>query len=145
MKMKTDCSPNRFRKYHDKLDTHRTSRSRVATPDWSIDLNRKVNGKGSFTVLDRTLASALDSLHASPLETLSMFYANPEDSLITKPAKKALIQLMINVCGIIMAMFPFIIPIIPSMAAGSVIGFPAGLPLLSGSFRNAPSLNADTR
>lgn len=144
MKMKTDCSPNRFRKYHDKLDTHRTSRSRVATPDWSIDLNLKVNGKGSFTVLDRTLASALNSSMASPLET-PMLYANPEDSLITKPAKKALIQLIINVCGIIMAIFPFIIPIIPSMAAGSVIGFPAGLPLLSGSFRNAPSLNADTR
>lgn len=49
MKIKTDCSPKRFRKYHDRLDTHRTSRSRVATPDCSIDLNRIVNGKGSFT------------------------------------------------------------------------------------------------
>ena len=48
--MKTDCKPKRLRKYHDKLETHRTSRSRVATPDWSIDLKRMVNGKGSFTV-----------------------------------------------------------------------------------------------
>ena len=47
--MKTDCSPNRFRKYHERLDTHRTSRSRVMTPDCSIDLKRMVRGKGSFT------------------------------------------------------------------------------------------------
>lgn len=64
---------------------------------------------------------------------------------MTNPAKNALIQLMINVCGIIIAIFPFIIPIIPSIAAGSVIGFAAGLPLLSGSLRNAPSWYADTR
>lgn len=44
---------------------------------------------------------------------------------MTKPAKKALIQDMISVCGIIMAMFPFIIPIMPSMAAGSDIGLGA--------------------
>ncbi len=56
----------------------------------------------------------------------------------TYPAKKALIQLMINVCGMSMAMLPFIMPIMASMPAGSVIGLPAGLPLLSGSFRNAP-------
>ena len=49
MKVKTDCNPKRFRKYHDKDDTHRTSRSLVATPDCNIDLNRIVNGKGSFT------------------------------------------------------------------------------------------------
>ena len=49
MNMKTDCSPKRFRKYHDRLETHRTSRSRVATPDCSIDLNRIVRGNGSFT------------------------------------------------------------------------------------------------
>lgn len=67
------------------------------------------------------------------------------DALITNPAKKALIQLMISVCGIIIAMFPFIIPIIPSIAAGSVIGFGAALPLFSGSLRKAPSLYADTR
>ena len=67
------------------------------------------------------------------------------DVLITKPAKKALIQLMISVWGIIIAIFPFIMPIIPSMAAGSVIGLPAGLPRFSGSFRNIPSLYADTR
>lgn len=47
--MKTDCRPNRFRKYHERLETHRTSRSRVATPDWSMDLKRMVSGKGSFT------------------------------------------------------------------------------------------------
>lgn len=48
--MKTDCSPNRLRKYQERLETQRTSRSRVATPDWSMDLNRNVNGKGSFTI-----------------------------------------------------------------------------------------------
>ena len=64
---------------------------------------------------------------------------------MTKPAKKALIQPMISVWGIIIAMFPFIMPIMPSMAAGSVIGFPAGLPRFSGSFRNVPSLYADTK
>ena len=47
--MKTDCSPKRLRKYHDKLETHRTSKSRVATPDCSIDLKRIVRGNGSFT------------------------------------------------------------------------------------------------
>lgn len=49
MNMKTDCSPNRLRKYQERLDTHRTSRSRVATPDCSMDLNLMVNGKGNFT------------------------------------------------------------------------------------------------
>jgi len=44
---------------------------------------------------------------------------------MTKPLKNALIHPIINVCGIIIAMFPFIIPIIPSIAAGSVIGFGA--------------------
>ena len=47
--MKTDCNPNRLRKYQERLETHRTSRSLVATPDWSIDLNRIVKGNGSFT------------------------------------------------------------------------------------------------
>lgn len=64
---------------------------------------------------------------------------------MTNPAKNALIQLIINVCGIIIAIFPFIMPIIPSIAAGSVIGFPAGLPLFSGSLRKTPSLYAETR
>ena len=50
MKMKTDCSPNKQRKYHDRLDTHRTSRSLVMTPDWSMDLKRMVRGNGSLTV-----------------------------------------------------------------------------------------------
>lgn len=64
------------------------------------------------------------------------------DILMTNPAKKALIQLMINVCGTIIAMFPFIIPIIPSIAAGSVIGFGAAFPRFPGSLRKAPSLYA---
>lgn len=51
MNPKTDCKPIKFRKYHDRLDTHWTSKSRVITPDWSIDLNRIVNGKGSFTTI----------------------------------------------------------------------------------------------
>ena len=67
------------------------------------------------------------------------------DVLMTNPAKKALIQPMISVWGIIIAIFPFIMPIIPSMAAGSVIGLPAGLPRFSGSLRNVPSLYAVTR
>jgi hypothetical protein len=49
MNPNTDCRPNKFKKYHDRLDTHRTSRSRVMTPDCSIDLNRIVRGKGNFT------------------------------------------------------------------------------------------------
>lgn len=51
MNPKTDCKPIKFRKYHERLDTHWTSRSRVITPDWSIDLKRIVNGKGSFTII----------------------------------------------------------------------------------------------
>jgi hypothetical protein len=61
------------------------------------------------------------------------------DLLITKPEKKALIHPIIKLCGIIIAMFPFIMPIMPSMAAGSLIGFGLGLPLDSGSARNFPS------
>ena len=53
----------------------------------------------------------------------------------TKPLKNALIQPIIIVCGTIIVMFPFIIPIIPSMAAGSVIGFAGGCPLPSGFLR----------
>lgn len=49
IKPNTDCRPIKFRKYHDRLDTHFTSRSRVITPDWSIDLKRIVKGKGSLT------------------------------------------------------------------------------------------------
>lgn len=60
--------------------------------------------------------------------------------LITNPAKNAFIQLIINVCGTIIAIFPFIIPIIPSIAAGSVIGFGAAFPLFPGSLRKVPSL-----
>lgn len=47
--MKTDWSPKRFRKYQERLETHRTSKSLVMTPDCSIDLKRMVSGKGSFT------------------------------------------------------------------------------------------------
>ena len=53
IKMKTGCSPKRLRKYHEREDTHRTSRSRVAMPDCSMDLKRIVRGKGSFTVMGR--------------------------------------------------------------------------------------------
>lgn len=137
MNIKTDCSPKRLRKYHDKLETHRTSRSRVATPDCSIDLNRIVRGNGSFTDRRDAYQHTSDIARATTKSSL--------DVLITKPAKKALIQPMISVWGIIIAMFPFIMPIIPSMAAGSVIGLPAGLPRFSVSFRNVPSLYADTR
>ena len=49
MKMKTGWRPKRLRKYHEREETHRTSRSRVAMPDWSMDLKRIVNGNGSFT------------------------------------------------------------------------------------------------
>ena len=49
MKMKTGWRPKRLRKYQEREDTHRTSRSRVAMPDWSMDLKRIVNGNGSFT------------------------------------------------------------------------------------------------
>lgn len=50
MNANTGCSPNRHRKYHDRLDTHLTSRSLVMTPDCNIDLNRIVNGNGSFKI-----------------------------------------------------------------------------------------------
>lgn len=63
---------------------------------------------------------------------------------MTKPEKKALIQLMIKVCGIIIIMFPLSIPIIASMPAGSVMGFAGGWPRLLGSFRNAPLRNPVT-
>jgi hypothetical protein len=46
---------------------------------------------------------------------------------------------MINVCGIIIVICPFIMPIMPSIAAGSLIGFGLGFPLSSGSARNFPS------
>ena len=52
MKIKTGCSPKRLRKYHEREDTHRTSRSRVAMPDCSMDLKRMVRGKGSFTITE---------------------------------------------------------------------------------------------
>lgn len=65
--------------------------------------------------------------------------------LITKPEKKALIQPMINVCGTIIATLPFIIPIMPSIIAGSDMGLGGGFPRPSRSARNEPSLNPDTR
>ena len=54
MKMKTGWRPKRLRKYQDREDTHRTSRSRVAMPDCSMDLNRIVNGNGNFTAPKNT-------------------------------------------------------------------------------------------
>ena len=65
--MKTDCNPNKFRKYHERDETHLTSRSRVATPDCSIDLNRRVSGKGSFTdgIVRISLLSWLEFVNAS--------------------------------------------------------------------------------
>lgn len=140
--MNTDCNPNRLRKYHDKLDTHRTSKSLVATPDCSIDLKRIVNGNGSFTIHQHRCQRIISQFSQwSPTIPSKV----EVDILITNPAKNALIHPIIKVCGIIIAMFPFIMPIIPSIAAGSVIGFAAGLPLASGSFRNVPSLYADTK
>lgn len=72
----------RLRKYHDRLDTHLTSRSLVMTPDWSIDLKRMVKGKGNFTA---TSQRGLFPKHLGG------------HIQITKPEKKALIQLMIKV------------------------------------------------
>lgn len=64
---------------------------------------------------------------------------------MTKPEKNALIQPMIKVCETIIATFPFIAPIMPSMAFGSVNGFGGGFPLLSGSARNLPSFTASAK
>lgn len=75
--MKTDCKPKRLRKYHDKLETHLTSKSRVATPDWSIDLNRIVNGNGSFTV-DQNTWSAPISMNQEPVGI-----SEPEENRLT--------------------------------------------------------------
>ena len=61
------------------------------------------------------------------------------DSLITNPLKNALIQPIIKVCGMIIVIFPFIIPIMPSIAAGSDIGLGAACPFLSGSFKYVPA------
>lgn len=49
MNPKTDCKPIKLRKYQERLETHCTSRSRVMTPDCSMDLKRIVRGKGNFT------------------------------------------------------------------------------------------------
>lgn len=83
---------------------------------------------------------------------MQFLFQNPERTppsicnlQITYPEKKALIHPIIRVCGIIIAIFPFIIPIMASIPAGSVIGFAGGWPLLSGSFRNVPFLYAETR
>lgn len=99
--------------------------SLVPTPDCNMLLNLIVNGNGNRTKYHQ----------------YSSFTISNVNSLMTKPLKKALIQLMIKVCGIIIVILPFIMPIIPSIAAGSVIGF-AGAPFfLSGSFRYAPFSN----
>lgn len=137
IKMNTDCSPNRFRKYHDRLDTHWTSRSLVATPDCSIDLKRSVSGNGSFTIMTR-LALRDDSLPKTKIRTMR----KGVHLRTTNPLKNALTHPIINVCGIIIAIFPFIIPIMPSIAAGSVIGLLAPFPLALLSFKKFPSLNS---
>jgi len=57
------------------------------------------------------------------------------NTLITYPLKNALIQLIISVFGMIMAIWFFIMPIMPSMELGSLIGFGGAWPRRSGSFR----------
>jgi hypothetical protein len=47
---------------------------------------------------------------------------------------------MIRLCGTIIATFPFIMPIMPSIIAGSLMGLGLGLFFASGSARNLPSL-----
>src|ERR1700753_3997081 len=61
-----------------------------------------------------------------------------ESVLITNPEKNALIHPIMRVCETIIATLPFIIPIMPSIMAGSVIGLGGGWPRFSGSARNAP-------
>lgn len=41
--------PNKLRKYHDREETQRTSRSGVSMPLCSMDLKPRVRGKGSLT------------------------------------------------------------------------------------------------
>ena len=60
------------------------------------------------------------------------------DALMTYPLKKALIQLMMSVLGIIMAMLFFIMLIMPSIWLGSLSGLAGGWPWRSGSLRKAP-------
>src|ERR1700709_635104 len=102
--------------YQDMDDIHCGSISLVATPAWSILLNLIVKGNGSRTAI-------LISLNPSIKPVF--------DSLITKPEKNALIQPIMSVCGTIMAMLPFIMPIIPSIAAGSDIGLGGAWPFFS--------------
>jgi len=58
---------------------------------------------------------------------LNLIVKGKGNRMITNPLKNALIHPIIKVCGTIIAIFPFIMPIIPSIAAGSVIGFGARL------------------
>jgi len=60
--------------------------------------------------------------------------------LMTYPEKNALIQPMIKLCGTIIATLPFIIPIMPSIIAGSLSGFGLPCPLAPKSAKNLPSL-----
>ena len=52
---------------------------------------------------------------------------------------------MIKLCGTIIATWPFIIPIMPSIIAGSLMGFARGFPLASGSARNFPSFTPSAK
>jgi len=142
MKLYTGCSPNSVKKYHDIDDTHLTSKSLVPTPACSMDLNCGVSGNGSFT---RFAPFAL-VIVPLPLPRLSSDcpMRGELDLHSTNPAKNALIHPIISVCGTIIATLPFIAPIMPSIIAGSPIGFALGFPLASGSARNLPSLNAAT-
>ena len=122
-----NTNPKNLKTYQDNEDTHLTSKSRVITPDWSIDLNRTVKGNGSFTIVPQ-------SCQLRPIYSLHRGF----DVHITNPLKNALIHPIISVCGTIIAIFPLTMFIIWSIPAGSVIGFAGGCPTASGFLRKAP-------
>jgi len=71
-----------------------------------------------------------------------------KNSLNTKPWKKKLIHPIITICGTIITICVFIPAIMPSMAAGSVIGFGGadGASLFGGpSLRYFPAVKASER
>src|SRR5947209_2424941 len=80
------------------------------------------------------------SLVATPLCSIALNLGVRGNGILrtTKPLKNALIHPMIKVCGTIIAIFPFIMFIIPSIAAGSDIGLGGASSLFFGAFRNAP-------
>ena len=85
MKLYTGWSPNRVRKYQDKLDTHLTSKSRVPTPDWSIDLNCGVSGKGSFTASEHRLANACNGFVREGCDGKPWFLAHYRNANVPPP------------------------------------------------------------